>query len=257
GIDEDNISDIVIIDKTPEKDRRVILADTATLNNLEEQNGVISLELKDIFLQTFKSKKKNDFDYLSSEKMTYNILLKNISVSMNNPGPREMSSRDVKSAITEKRNVLNKKINDNLMKSDKSGLSMQKSYYYQSNLNKNNRNMVKLSDSYKEYTNRQNKTFSSRSLQSYLVEYYKKFSLPFSCFVFVLFAFPVGLFTKRSGRSVGFGIGLLVAVTYWGMLFAGQTFGIQSNSPAGLAMWMPDIVIAVAAIISAIIKFRR
>ena len=85
---------------------------------------------------------------------------------------------------------------------------------------------------------------------------YKKFSLPFACLAFVLFAFPVGMFTKRSGRSVGFGIGLLVAVTYWGLLFAGQTFGIQNDSSALLAMWMPDLVIIGAAAVSAFIKFQ-
>ena len=251
------ISDLVIIDKTPEKDKRIIIADSASLNKLEKQNGVISLDLNNVFLQTFNKQKKNDFNYLSSEVMTYNILLRDISFSMKSPGPREMSSRDVKKEIIEKEEVLNQKISGNNQKAFRAGFKLNSEYYYQASLPAQSRDFNYLDEAFNDYSKRLDKTISDRMLQSYLVEYYKKFSLPFSCFVFVLFAFPVGLFSKRSGRSVGFGIGLLVAVAYWGLLFAGQTFGIQNNASASFAMWMPDIVIAAAAVISAVIRFRR
>lgn len=256
-INSKGMSDLVIIDKTPEKDKRIILADTATLNKLEEQNGVISLELGDVFIETFNKQKKNDFNYLSSEVMTYNILLRDISFSMSSPGPREMSSRDVKTEIVKKQEVLDQKVSSNNRRAARAGYSMISDYYYQALLPEQQRNFDAMYSDLDNYDNRMEKDIGDRSLQGYLVEYYKKFSLPFSCLVFVLFAFPVGLFTKRSGRSVGFAIGLLVAVTYWGLLFAGQTFGIQNNASAGLAMWMPDIIIAFAALVAALIRFRR
>ena len=257
AIGDNSISDLIIIDKTPEKNKRIILADSASLNKLEEQNGVISLDLDDVFIQTFNKQKKNDFDYLSSELMTYNILLRDISFSMRSPGPREMSSRDVKAEINKKEEVLNQKEEANLKKAHRAAFNLSSEYYYQASLPISSQNFKFLSSSKEDYLGRMNKQLSDRSLQIYLVEYFKKFSLPFSCFVFVILAFPIGLFTKRSGRSVGFGIGLLVAVAYWGMLFAGQTFGIQNNASAGIAMWMPDIVIALAALISSLIRFRR
>lgn len=256
-ISKGGISDLIIIDKTPEKDKRVILADSASLNNLEEQSGVISLELDNVFVQTFNKQKKNDFNYLSSELMTYNILLRDISFAMSSPGPREMSSRDVKTEIDKKRGVQNQKIASNDRKAFRAGYNMNSEYYHQSYTPLQQRSLGSLISFNDDYTNRINKKIGDRALQGYLVEYYKKFSLPFACFVFVIFAFPVGLFTKRSGRSVGFAVGLLVAVAYWGLLFAGQTFGIQNNASAGIAMWMPDIVIALAALSAALIRFRR
>ncbi len=257
NIDNNIISDLIIIDKTTEKDKRIILADSASLNKLEEQSGVISLDLDNVFIQTFNKQKKNDFNYLSSETMTYNILLRDISFSMRSPGPREMSSVDVKTEIDNKQAILDQKNTSNLKKADQAAFNMMSEYYYQSTLPVSSRDYSFMLSSYEDYINRLEKQSGDRSLQIYLVEYWKKFSLPFSCFVFVLFAFPVGLFTKRSGRSVGFGVGLLVAVAYWGLLFAGQTFGIQNNSSAALAMWMPDIIIAAAALISALIRFRQ
>jgi len=256
GIHDKEISDLIIIDKTAEKDKRVILAETASLNKLEEQNGVISLNLDNVFIQTFNKQKKNDYNYLSSEVMTYNILLRDISFSIRSPGPREMSSRDVKTEVDKKTEQLDIKIIKNLQSADRAAVNMEAEYYYQSALPPPQRDYKFIESNQKDYLNRRLKSINDRSLQIYLVEYYKKFSLPFACFAFVLFAFPVGMFTKRSGRSVGFGIGLLVAVAYWGLLFAGQTFGIQNDSSALLAMWMPDLIILAAAAVSAVIKFR-
>ena len=51
--------------------------------------------------------------------------------------------------------------------------------------------------------------------------------------MFAFFAFPVGVRARRSGRTVGFAVGLFVAIVYWGLLIAGQTFGVRmSLSPA-------------------------
>lgn len=256
GIDDHNISDLVIIDKTPEKDKRVILADSAALNKLEEQNGVISLDLNNVFIQTFNKQKKNDYNYMSSELMTYNILLRDISFSIRSPGPREMSSRDVKTEVDKKTELLDVKKEKNLRSAERAAVNMVTEYYYQSALPPGEQNYKYLKSSMNDYANRMNKSINDRSLQIYLVEYYKKFSLPFACFAFILFAFPVGMFTKRSGRSVGFGIGLLVAVSYWGLLFAGQTFGIQNDTSPLLAMWMPNLVIVGAGSVSAFIRFK-
>lgn len=256
-ISENSIQDIVIIDRTPEKNKRIILADNASLNKNDDQGGVISLNLDNVFMQTYNTQKKNDYNYLASENMTYNILLKDISFSMKSAGPREMSSKDVKTEIDKKQQVVDDKIASNMKSAHISAQKMTSEYYYQQKLPLPTRDFKFLSSHFNDYQSRSDKTITDRSLQIYLVEYWKKFSLPFSCFVFVIFAFPVGLFTKRSGRSVGFGIGLLIAVIYWGLLFAGQTFGIQNNSSAALAMWMPDIVIAAAALVSALIRFRR
>ena len=97
-----------------------------------------------------------------------------------------------------------------------------------------------------------------RTLQNYELEFHKKFSIPFACLTFVVFAFPVGLMTRRAGRAVGFGIGLLVSTLYWSMLIAGQTLGI--NNPAlspALAMWLPNIVILALGGGALLLRFRR
>jgi lipopolysaccharide export system permease protein len=81
------------------------------------------------------------------------------------------------------------------------------------------------------------------SLQSYRVEFHRKFSMPIGCLVFAFFAFPVGVRARRSGRTVGFGVGLFVAIVYWGLLVAGQTFGVRMSLSPALSMWFPDAIV--------------
>jgi len=96
---------------------------------------------------------------------------------------------------------------------------------------------------------------TDRNLKLHQLEFHKKFSIPFSCLVFVLFAFPTGMLARRSGRAVGFALGLLVSTLYWGMLFVGQTLGIRLQFPPLLAMWLPNAVILAAG--GVLLAWRR
>ncbi|WP_020613617.1 LptF/LptG family permease [Sediminispirochaeta bajacaliforniensis] len=83
-----------------------------------------------------------------------------------------------------------------------------------------------------------------RTLQLYRIEFYKKLAIPLGCFTFMFFAFPAGLLPKRSGRWVGFVLGLFAAAFYWMLLIVGQTIGVRFQVSAALAMWFPNIFIA-------------
>jgi lipopolysaccharide export system permease protein len=70
--------------------------------------------------------------------------------------------------------------------------------------------------------------------------------MPAACLVFAFFAFPIGMRARRSGRTVGFAVGLLVAIVYWGMLIAGQTFGVRMSLSPAFSMWFPDALVLLA-----------
>jgi lipopolysaccharide export system permease protein len=108
---------------------------------------------------------------------------------------------------------------------------------------------------YERYRAGSRRRVTDRNLQLHQLEFHKKFSIPFSCLVFVLFAFPTGMLARRSGRAVGFGLGLLVSTLYWGMLFVGHTLGIRLQVPPLLAMWLPNAVILAAG--AALLSWRR
>lgn len=110
------------------------------------------------------------------------------------------------------------------------------------------RGLAELAGAYARYRAARDHSPVDRNLQLYLLEFHKKFSIPFACLIFVLFAFPISLMARRSGRAVGFGLGLLVSTVYWGLLFMGQTLGMRLELPPLLAMWLPNLLVLAAAV---------
>lgn len=101
-------------------------------------------------------------------------------------------------------------------------------------------------DLYREIKKRQtqqDKKDETRSLNMYRTEFHKKFTIPFGAFFFVILAFPLGLTAKTNGQSVGFIVGLLIAVFYWAMLIGGQTLSLKLGFNGAVMMWLPNTVI--------------
>ncbi|TFG65018.1 MAG: YjgP/YjgQ family permease [Spirochaetales bacterium] len=256
------INRLLIFDKTPEQYDRIITASYASLVENKEQEGVISLKLENVFSHTLDPKKRNQFEYLVSGGMLYNILLKDIVFSIRNPGPSEMTSYDVYLAIQKKQKDLNSQIQKNRerigtlsrnLSAEYRGLTdtLELKHYSLDSF------LAGIKKTYGEIRAAKEKKITDRSLDMYKLEFYKKFAVPFSCFFFIIFAYPVGLFTRRSGRSVGFGIGVLVATFYWGMLFAGQTMGIRLSFPAFPSMWIPNAVILLLGVSAFFVRAKR
>lgn len=93
-----------------------------------------------------------------------------------------------------------------------------------------------------------NPDYTHHKIRFAQVEYHKKFSIPFACFALGLIGIPLGLMVKRSGKMIGFGIGLAVIVVYYLLLQAGQTAGVDDVFPPMFAMWLPNIVVGVCGV---------
>lgn len=87
-----------------------------------------------------------------------------------------------------------------------------------------------------------------KQINLYRMEFNKKFSIPFGAFFFVVLAFPLGLLSRTNGQSVGFVLGLIIAVLYWAMLIGGQTLSSRVGLDGALMMWLPNIVIFVTGL---------
>ena len=75
------------------------------------------------------------------------------------------------------------------------------------------------------------------------VEYYKKFTIPFVCFVMVLLGIPLGIRNMRGGKSYGFVISLLVLLIYYLLLISAEALGKSGNIPPLVSMWIPNILL--------------
>jgi lipopolysaccharide export system permease protein len=82
-----------------------------------------------------------------------------------------------------------------------------------------------------------------------LMEFHKKFSLPFACIALGLLAVPLGIQSRSSRRSFGISLGIFFFLIYYMLLSAGWVFGEAGKYPPLLGMWVPNIVTASAGIL--------
>jgi lipopolysaccharide export system permease protein len=82
-----------------------------------------------------------------------------------------------------------------------------------------------------------------------LMEFHKKFSLPFACIALGLLAVPLGIQSRSSRRSFGISLGIFFFLIYYMLLSAGWVFGEAGQYPPLLGMWIPNLVTAGAGIL--------
>ena len=86
-------------------------------------------------------------------------------------------------------------------------------------------------------------------LNTLKVELYKKYTMAFSALVFVLIGVPLGITTKRSERSVGFGISLGVIILYYVLTVGAESLCLKGKFEPSIAMWAPNVLLLFAGII--------
>jgi len=238
ALEPGRLDNFVIIDTDTQGYRRVIVADEA-LFNIEGNENMISLDLRNVTSHTHIS--NQEYHFTLADRLVYNILLQDITVAIRSPGPREMSARDVLSAIQVKEAQFNPRVVE--FRSRQTLIAAEAELLLLDSVSgAPEATSVRLKEIAARYSAGRDAKPEDRSLQIYRLEFHKKFSIPFSAVSFVILAFPLGMFSRRSGRSVGFGSGLLISTLYWAMLIGGQTFGTQRpHVPPALAMWLPNI----------------
>ncbi len=88
------------------------------------------------------------------------------------------------------------------------------------------------------------KSATQKDAQYYklVLEFHKKFSIPFACFALGLLAIPLGIKSKSAKRSTGLVLGLLFFLIYYLLLSAGMVWGETGNYPPLVGMWLPNFV---------------
>lgn len=103
-------------------------------------------------------------------------------------------------------------------------------------------------DLYRDIKNKIKENSSERTLNIYMMEFNKKFSIPFGAFFFVMLAAAISGAGKLHNQSVGFVLGLLISVSYWAILMGGQTLALNRNLNGSIAMWLPNAMLFSVAI---------
>ena len=82
----------------------------------------------------------------------------------------------------------------------------------------------------------------------YEVEIHKRYAVPFTCIIFALIGVPLGIQPRRSGKSYGFVLSILLLIAYYITLTAAEILAMRRTIPPLLGGWIPNLLFSVLGI---------
>ncbi len=86
---------------------------------------------------------------------------------------------------------------------------------------------------------------------SYQVEIHKKWAIAFACIVFVLLGAPLAIRFPRGGVGMVIAVSVGIFFLYWAGLIAGERLADRGHLHPIIAMWAPNVILLVPALILA------
>lgn len=80
------------------------------------------------------------------------------------------------------------------------------------------------------------------SARWYYIEFYRRFSLPTACLVLALVGIPLGLSSKKSGKSGGFVLTILLVFAYYVISLIGVSLARQGKVAPWFGAWLANFV---------------
>jgi lipopolysaccharide export system permease protein len=248
------IQGILILDRTREGERRVIMARNAELKDGGKEG--LSLDLKDAFIQSSKEIIRNDYDYASTDFLRYWVPQDDLIQAVSSIAPNQMSATDLRKEIRVKTVNLAERLEEQYGKYLVQALNLEDSLRKgpsNSAWNRRENNFEALS---KEYFTAM-ALRKDRSLLLYRLEFNKKFSIPFGALSFVFLAVALGLMAKKNGQTVGFFFGMIISVIFWTMLMEGQTVSMRLGYSPFWSIWMGNILALTSGLVLFIIRIKK
>ncbi|HHV62491.1 MAG TPA: LPS export ABC transporter permease LptG [Firmicutes bacterium] len=81
-----------------------------------------------------------------------------------------------------------------------------------------------------------------QNVSALLVELYLKLAIPFASLVFALVGAPLGIRTRRSSSSLGFGTSIILIFIYYVIMSMGTAFGQRGSVPPFIGAWSQNFI---------------
>ena len=75
----------------------------------------------------------------------------------------------------------------------------------------------------------------------HLIEYHRRLALPTACIVLALVGIPLGLSSKKGGKSSGFVLTILLVFLYYSLSLIGVSFARQGRLSPAAGVWLADL----------------
>ena len=248
-VDDNTIKQLIIIQKTSSNDNQILSSPKGTLYATDVDNYVYDIQLENPELIETKKNNLNDWSLATGSKADFYIDLTSQIQGINKNFPSHLSSAVLHQKIdkllpdyTEDRREW---IQDQQREND----------IIAAELNKENPDFNIITNASAEKERLRNNQPVNFYLQYYRAELNKKRALSMACFFLVFMTFPLSFIRFKHGKFVGFGVSMLVAVSYWYLLFFCQLQIFSTALNPAFLLWLPDMVLFVVGIL--LIKLRQ
>ena len=250
AIDEEGIHPLLIIERDNSGNRSTLMASLASPEIGTRQERVPGFRMYDIFSLTPDARDKEKWRWSMADVMVYRLLSDESTVLDQYSGPSNMRVAEVNRVIREKTDRQEVRLQVHNRRLAMARWSLAINYGRLARDDSSDRRNTEAEIRREAAEVKQLSTILPRdySLQVWKLEYYQKFAIPFACIPFVVLAFPLGLSARRSGRAVGFFVGLLITSFYWSFLVLGRSLGLKAEVSPFTVMILPDILLLVVGV---------
>jgi LPS export ABC transporter permease LptG/LPS export ABC transporter permease LptF len=84
--------------------------------------------------------------------------------------------------------------------------------------------------------------------KQYLIELHKRFAYPAACLVLMLIGIPLGLSSRRGGKSTGFVVTIALVFIYYSLSLTGVSLAREGKLPVFAGVWSANILFALAGL---------
>jgi LPS export ABC transporter permease LptF/LPS export ABC transporter permease LptG len=96
----------------------------------------------------------------------------------------------------------------------------------------------------REHIPQATKGATEKATRPYRIEFNKRFSYPFACLVLMLVGVPLGLSSKRGGKSTGFVLTIMLVAAYYFISSIGIALATQGKLSPFLGVWGANLLFA-------------
>ncbi|MBR4426709.1 MAG: LptF/LptG family permease, partial [Spirochaetales bacterium] len=234
------IHDVLVFDDTDSKESRVISATSGSIELLDINRYLYRLDLENPQILVTDSSALSTYSFASADSMSLYLDLSSSASGLVSITASQMSIGQLKEAVEER---LSEQDSIQSQWQDEVGYLANDVAVTLYNLENGTDGDVRkaLSSASDLASTKAQKSFSFY-YQYYRSELQKKIALSLACTFLVFIAFPISFFRVKSGRLIGFGISMFVAVAYWFFIYYMHVRAISSSLHPAFFLWAPNIV---------------
>ncbi len=254
---------VFIIDNSNPNFSNTLTAERGEINFSSDYTRII-LELSDGEIhQIGKNNTLSDYRVIKFNKHTVSIPAEGFGFNKSDEnsmsrGDRELSADSMRQIVTKIDKDYKTDITNSILQTQQLALDYRKIKFDTTKLDttqrfQNNQLIQTLDNRYKGLkakltSQTQLYRTNQKQIDAYLVEIYKKYSIPFACVVFVLIGAPLGIITRKGGFGVAAGMSLGFFLLYWACLIGGEKLADRELLSPFLSMWLANMILGLAGI---------